>query len=153
MKQLTTKLMQIFALLSICSPLVAQKIDVAELWERGEVSLHGFHPKSLEVLVGTSKIIVKGKFLRFLESELFYGFDHTRESYGKAHGIPEEDLDKWGVPISDYEIVVEEVLLGDRYLVGRSIVFRQAESTLLVNNFINNKEDDLNEQITWRFTN
>ncbi len=143
MKLLKYSLLVILSSLSIHSTSFAQSISNAELWERGEVSMHGFHPTSLETLVGSSKIIVKGKFVRFLKSELFFGYDHTRESYGKAHGIDEADLDEWGIPVSDFEIAVNEVLLGDKSLASGSIIFRLAESTLVENHYINDTEERL----------
>lgn len=72
-----TRLIQLLlAVTSLASlPLQSQTITVQEMIERGEMDMHGnYSPKSMESLVGTSTLIVKGSFGEFLGNKPFFGY-------------------------------------------------------------------------------
>ncbi|MBL4571520.1 MAG: hypothetical protein JKY93_03035 [Gammaproteobacteria bacterium] len=93
--------------------LSAQTISYEEMEAKGEANdIDGYIPKSMESLVGTSSVIIKGRFGNFLSNDLSFGYADTRESLKKAHALTDAELDRIGVPISRYEIIVDEVLLG-----------------------------------------
>lgn len=121
----------IFVLAGSClvsTATIAQTFSLSDLYDRGEYVNHGYHPTSLESLVGSAAIIVKGRFDRFVKNGLFYGFDLTREEYQKKYNYSDELADMYGLPISDYAIKVDEVFLGDETLEGTEIIYRIGEA-------------------------
>lgn len=115
----------------IVNSLQAQVILPADILTRGEM-VHGlgYSPKTLESLVGTSAIIVKGRFSKLIKNELFYGFGNTRESMIRIYGFTEAEADAFGMPMSDYEVIIDEILLGDMSLKGKSIIYKLSEQRL-----------------------
>lgn len=120
----------------------AQTFSLADLGERGETSDMGYHPKSLESLVGSASIIVKGKFGRFISSELFYGFDSSRELFQEKYRLTDIETEESGLPVSSYIINVQEVFLGDESLQGQEIIYRVGESRDLYRNEFANSTDE-----------
>ena len=115
-------------------PALAQKLSVADLEERGEMQHHkGFVPTSLDSLVGSSTIIVKGKFGEVIKNNLFFGYvdgkDDTLEAFMERHKFSRDDAENWAIPMTEYEIIVDEVLLGE--VQNEKIVFRKYEGTPL----------------------
>jgi len=109
----------------------AQKLSRAELVERGEIMPHrGYVPKSLESLVRSSDIIVKGRFGDYLSNRPFYGYteegEDSLESFMENHDLDAADAFNWSIPLSEYEIVVDDVLKGE--LDANRIIFRKFES-------------------------
>ena len=93
---------------------ISQTIGPNEIRERGEISdSFGYLPKSMESLVGTPTIIVRGRFGDYISNTLSYGYGETRESFIESRRVSEKDADRFAIPMSDYEIIVDEVLLGE----------------------------------------
>ncbi len=119
-------------LLSTMSLVVhAQKLSVQDLNERGEMHHHdGYIPKSLESLVGSSTIIVKGGYGEVIGNRLFYGYkdgqDDTLENFADRHNMTEEEARRWAIPMTEYEIEVDSVLLGD--IEDSHIILRKYEA-------------------------
>jgi len=104
---------------------------VADLRERGEIEHHkGYIPKSLESLVGSSTIIVKGRFGNLLENRYFFGYvegrDDTLEEFMERHDFTATEAYNWDIPMSEYEIIIDEVLKGD--LESEIVVLRKYEA-------------------------
>lgn len=123
-------------------PSFAQTISFGELNARGEFN-HGYHPKSLESLVGSASIIVKGRYERFVKNELFYGYDSTQEEFQKKYGLSDLETQQDGLPISSYVINVHEVFLGDESLQGKEIIYRIGESQQISKNEFVNFENEI----------
>lgn len=119
---------------------MAQTISLGELYERGELSHHGYNPKSLATMVGSSSLIVKGKFHKKLGTEDFYGFGRTREELERTHNLSEIQLDDIAILVTTYEIYVDEVFLGDRNVEGGTVLFRLNEPVVVDNIFITDEE-------------
>ncbi|MDP2347258.1 MAG: hypothetical protein Q8N34_05995 [Gammaproteobacteria bacterium] len=126
---MTKTLLSMMIAICVClGSLQAQVIVRDEIIARGEIIRgYGYSPKTLESLIGTSAIIVKGRFGKFVKSELFYGFGNSREAMIRIYGYSEQEADEIGLPVSDYEILVDEVLLGDPALKGSTILYRLSE--------------------------
>lgn len=124
---------KLLGILTVCilSPsLPAQTLTLGDLLERGEMGYEsGFHPKSLYSLVASSTLIVRGKQTRVVsarENWLGYnekGEDITWEEYSQRRDI-RRGREHHGAPMSEIEILVEEVFLGDRSLEGQTIIQR-----------------------------
>lgn len=72
----------------------------------------GMRPVDLESLVGSASHIVKGRFGSLISHGPFWGYGESRESIRRRLGDREELIDRVAVPLSEYEIIVDEVLLG-----------------------------------------
>ena len=104
-----------------------QPIKPASIMERLEIHPEkGITPRNFEDMVGTSAIIVKGRFGKLLSHQKFWGYSDTRESFQQRTNLPDKDVDQFGLPRSEYEIIIDEVLLGD--IDSDQIVFRTLES-------------------------
>ena len=95
----------------------AQTLTYQDLTARGEVGIDtGYSPKSLESMVGYSALIVKGRYGEFLGSKTFFGYfqgeDESLESFAARRGMSERLAEEFSSLLSEYEIIVEEVLLG-----------------------------------------
>ncbi len=113
----------------------AQPLTDTELQERGEMTLHGgYMPKSLESLVGVAALIVKGRFGEHLNHRWYWGYsteagrDRTPEEAAAIFDVTVDELynDRHGLPMSEYEIFVDEVLYGE--LQDSRIIFREYEA-------------------------
>lgn len=116
MKRFSMLLMIIVSTLGQVS--IAQSIPISEVWERLEVRMEeGFFPKDFESLIGFSAVIVKGKYGKLLSHGPFWGYvdghDDTRESFHEKRNLPDVVEHEYSVPLSEYEILIDEVLLGD----------------------------------------
>jgi hypothetical protein len=106
-----------------------------DLLETGEIGLEGgFFPKSYNTLVQSSSIIVKGRFGDLLSNESFYRFDDsvparkvTREESKEKWSDTEDEVENWALPISSYEVLVDQVLLGN--VDSDAIILTMIEST------------------------
>lgn len=97
----------------------AQTLTGHDLMARGEMGIDtGYQPKSLESMVGSSALIIKGRYEKFLGSKAFFGYsqggDETIESIVERTGMPEDEVKQFlAFPMSEYEIIVDEVLMGE----------------------------------------
>jgi len=113
----------------------AQALDPAALMQRGVIGLDGgFWPDSFSTLVGSSSIIVKGRYGELLSNRMYWGYDEnsetglvSRKSFKERYGFTDEETDLWARPISDYEIIVDVVLLGD--IQSSTIIYRTLETS------------------------
>jgi hypothetical protein len=120
-------LVNILIWLSCITTLNGQTLSASDLFMRGEYSDQvGFLPKSLESLVGSASIIVKGKFNQKLSNDKFFGYEDNRESFKQKHDLTETQVDRMAIPRSDYKIKIDEVLLGD--ITSDSITYRIFEN-------------------------
>lgn len=79
-------------------------------------------PDNIEHLVKSADIIIVGKVGDVVNTEIFYGYGPEAEELSKQD---EETSALLGLPIVDYEITVEEVILGTNDLEKNStILFR-----------------------------
>lgn len=105
----------------------AQTLATAELYGKATLDIHqGWLPHDVDTLINSSSIIVKGRFGRLLSHEAWFGYSDTRESMQKRLGDETDRVDDFGLPSSQYEIIVDEVLLGD--IEGGAVVYRLLES-------------------------
>ncbi|MCP5346146.1 MAG: hypothetical protein R3F41_00820 [Gammaproteobacteria bacterium] len=94
--------------------LQAQTIGPAEMMARGEIGIDTpYAPRTLESLVGSSTLIVRGRYGDFLSNDPFWGLGETFESVQARTGLADADIDQLAAPVSRYEILIDEVLLGD----------------------------------------
>ena len=108
---------KLFSILIVfCTPIVAaQEIQLPFGLKRSEEN--GMYVTSVENLVHASDVIVKGRYGKLIKSELFYGYDNTRENLSKQFGITDEaELDMMGMPMSEYEVHIDEILKGGERL-------------------------------------
>lgn len=77
-----------------------------------EIATQDAYPNSLATMVRVSTVIVKGRFGRLLSHGPFWGYGETRESMERRVGSRPELIDKLALPLSEYEIEIEEVLMG-----------------------------------------
>jgi hypothetical protein len=91
---------------------------------------NGWAADSLEHLVRASDVIVRARYGRLVNRELFYGYRETREEKAERLKITDEAfLNRLGIPQSEYEIHVDEVLMGDEfYTDAPALVMRVIES-------------------------
>lgn len=126
-----TKILLILSLL-ISSEAFAQALSSKDLMILGEIQHHkGYVPKGLVSLVASSSLIVKGRFREHLKNDLFFGYvdgqDDTLEEFMRRHKLEDRvDAYNWAIPLSEYEISVDEVLLGK--IDSNPIVFRKYEA-------------------------
>lgn len=81
-------------------------------------------PDSVDHLVESSDIIVVGKVGEAVNTEIFYGYGSEAEDLARQDKETSATL---GLPIVDYEIIVEEVILGSTDLEQNgTILFRIA---------------------------
>lgn len=114
-------------LLIISHPSFAQPLKVTDLYQRAELGSHtGWIPRDVETLVNSPDIIVKGRFGRLLSHELWWGYSETRESMEERLGDDAHLVNKLGLPSSLYEIIIDDVLVGD--IEESTIVYRLLES-------------------------
>lgn len=110
----------------------SQTLTREDLRLRGEIGLHKpYTPQSMDSLVGSSTLIVKGSYGKFLGSSPFYGYsedgeDITMEEFSRRSGYPLEEAHLWAVPVSEYEVHVDEVWMGETE--ERTIILRKYES-------------------------
>jgi len=117
----------LIALTSSAQGLSSQTIDYEDLMHRGEIGYHqDFAPESLASLVGSSAVIVKGRFGDFLDNVFFFGYDENgrvitrRESeFGDSGYFGAERL-------SFYEIIIDKVFLGEN--LGEKIILSRDEN-------------------------
>lgn len=70
-------------------------------------------PASLEQLVSSGSVVVKGRFSGLLSHGPFWGYGETRESMLQRVGSRPGLVERLAVPLSQYEIVIDEVLKGE----------------------------------------
>ena len=103
--------------------------DLTKLVGPEEIHHHlGVIPKSVESLVSTSDIIVKGRYGRLISHGPFWGYNETRESVERRPNARPELVDKLAIPLSEYQIEVEEVLKGP--LTTKEILLHVIESDI-----------------------
>lgn len=110
------------------------KFNLDSLQEDGMILTidSGFIPTSLESMVKLSDLVVKGRYGKLISHGPFYGYGSTKESTKEKYGITDEsDLKFYSFPMSEYEIVVDEVLHGK--LPKGPVIYRTYED---------NPEDD-----------
>jgi hypothetical protein len=101
------------------------KFDLENLQDQGVIITidSGFIPTNLESMVNFSDLIVKGRFGKLLSHGPFYGYDSSRESAIEKYGITDEsELKYYSMPMSEYEIIVDDVFHGT--LPDGPIVYR-----------------------------
>lgn len=97
----------------------SQTLSLNELAESGEWGhTSGYSPKSLETLVGYTTIIVKGTYGELLGNRLFWGYRDGKELAPEVIADEQkisiqEVYDQIGIPMSEYRIAIDEVLLGN----------------------------------------
>jgi hypothetical protein len=104
------------------------KFDLENLQDQGVIITidSGFIPTNLESMVNFSDLIVKGRFGKLLSHGPFYGYGSSRESAIEKYGITDEsELKYYSVPVSEYEIIVDDVFHGT--LPDGQIVYRAYE--------------------------
>ena len=105
----------------------AQPMRMPDVYQNAELDIHtGWTPYDVEALIDPPDIIVKGRFGRLLSHELWWGYSDTRESIQERLGDDAHLVDRVGLPSSLYEIIIDEVLVGD--IEGGTVVFRLLES-------------------------
>lgn len=88
-------------------------------------TLIGPQPDTLDELVRQSEVIVEARVGRLIDNFEFYGYRTTREEVLERTGIPEDEVFKHSVPMSDYEIEVMRLLKGE---VRDPLILRVPES-------------------------
>ncbi|MDP1548419.1 MAG: hypothetical protein Q8L87_20600 [Anaerolineales bacterium] len=141
MKILRTFLTTII-LFSISQLSFAQTLTSTDLFQRAELDIHkGWYPQDVDTLINSSTIIVKGRFGRLLSHEIWFGYSDTRESVQLRLGDDADLVDDYGVPSSQYEIIIDEVLLGD--IEGDTVVYRLLESNPRDRRYTNESDEKL----------
>ena len=106
----------------------SQPLSIVDLYERAELDIHkGWYPQDLDTLIRSSDIIVKGKFGRVLSHGPFWGYGETLQSTAQRLGEDPEDIGHLAMPLSEYEIIIDEVFLGD--ITGNTVTFHLLESS------------------------
>lgn len=130
-KLLTTVLVLVYV---FSSAVTAQVRTISQLEANEELDLHsGFMPNSLASLVASSTIVVKGRLGAYLGNEPFYGYNDvsrendTRESLAEKLNIDIETADRLAIPVSSYELVIDEVLFGRGAIKSDTIIFTLME--------------------------
>src|SRR5690606_25249858 len=83
----------------------------------------GFFARDIESLVNSSDIILFGYYGEFLENFRFYGYDRNRDEIERRLGTTEESVIlAMSIPVSDYSIVVDEVLMGEELIPDELIL-------------------------------
>ncbi len=109
------------------NPLYAQGISADQFIYYMDYSAeNGWIPESIETMVSTSHIIVKGRFGNLISNQPFWGYGESRESFIEKLNISDEEADRMAIPLSEYEIVIDEVVFGD--IKSDKIVYRVFES-------------------------
>lgn len=120
----------------------AQPFKINELYKKAELDIHkGWIPYDVETLINSPDIIVKGRFGRLLNHEIWFGYSDTRETIQKRLGDDAARVDEYGLPSSEYEIIIDEVLLGD--IEGGTVVYRLLESNPNNRRYTNESDEKL----------
>ena len=115
-----------FALPVTDLPASARPISPGRVFQTLGISIDtGFVPKSFKDMVETSSVIVKGRFGKRLSHQKFWGYGTTRGIVQNKYNLSDRDTDEFGLPLSEYEILIDEVLLGN--IEGNKIVYRTYE--------------------------
>lgn len=124
----------IILLFAILAPslALAQRSEWAKNFQPSEDI--GLYANNIVDLVMGSSIVVKGRFGKILNHKKFFGYDTTQdgipdiswEQYQVKTGLPVSEKEFAGIDITDYEIIIDEVVKSDVRL-GDSIVLRLSE--------------------------
>lgn len=128
MKFLITLTTIVTVTLSFSGPTYSQPLSIMDLYERAELDIHkGWYPQDLDTLIRSSDIIVKGKFGRVLSQGPFWGYGETLQSTAQRLGEDPDDIGHLAMPLSEYEIIIDEVFLGD--IAANTVIFHLLESS------------------------
>ena len=128
MKFLITLTTIVTVTLSFSGPTYSQPLSIMDLYERAELDIHkGWYPQDLDTLIRSSDIIVKGKFGRVLSQGPFWGYGETLQSTAQRLGEDPDEIGHLAMPLSEYEIIIDEVFLGD--IAANTVIFHLLESS------------------------
>jgi hypothetical protein len=87
-----------------------------------DVAISNPLPQNVEQLVASSDIIVIGKVGAIVNQEITYGYGEEAEELAR---LDQQTSTPLGLPVIDYEIIVEEIILGtDDFQKETSLIFR-----------------------------
>lgn len=88
-------------------------------------------PQSLDEQISAATLIVKGRFGEIINRKPFIGYntetgqDYTLEDFSRVRNIPLSELERFAIPLVEYEILVDEVFFGN---VTGPVIYRSMES-------------------------
>ncbi|MBL4571827.1 MAG: hypothetical protein JKY86_01970 [Gammaproteobacteria bacterium] len=107
----------------------SSRFDLDTLQDEGVIVTfdNGFIPTNLDSMVKLSDLVVKGRYGKLLSHGPFYGYGSSKEAVMEQYELTDEaDLKFYSLPMSEYEIVVDEVLHGT--LPKGPVIYRIYES-------------------------
>ncbi|WP_459873746.1 hypothetical protein [Endothiovibrio diazotrophicus] len=86
-------------------------------------------PQSISDLSASSSIIVRGHYGEILGQTIFYGYNRTKESLMRDYGLSEDEASIYGIPMTEYGIVVDKVIKGSNIVhEGDTVTYRKYET-------------------------
>ncbi|MDT8399926.1 MAG: hypothetical protein RQ899_15075 [Pseudomonadales bacterium] len=83
---------------------------------------NGFYAVTIDDLIESSDIIVEGSYGEILSHQTFYGYGRSKEDVKQELNISEIEMSKIGLPMIEYEVVVDTVLKGKEKLADMPIL-------------------------------
>ncbi len=88
---------------------------------------NGAYVQTITDLVHMSELIIRGHYGQVVSQQFFTGYNKSKSDLANRFDISQESLDALGFPITDYEIIIDELIKGDTN-IGNSIIHRVVEN-------------------------